>query len=213
MSIIKLFIEYVLHLDKYLALIVQQFGTLVYLLLFIIIFLETGFVIAPFLPGDSLIFATGTLAAVNVLNIWILFILLSVAAVLGDTVNYWIGSYFGAKAFKKYPKIFKKMYLDKTKRFFAKYGNKTIVLARFVPIVRTFAPFFAGVGKMPYGKFIQYNIVGGIVWVGLFLFTGYFFGNIPFVKNHFSLVIIFVIVVSFIPVIIEYVKYRHQESA
>ena len=211
MVILSLFINYILHLDKYLASIIQYFGIWAYVLLFLIIFCETGLVVTPFLPGDSLLFAAATLAAAGALNIWWLFLALCLAAFLGDTANYWIGHYLGAKAFKKYPKIFKKQYLDKTRRFYDKYGNSTIVLARFVPIVRTFAPFLAGVGKMKYGRFIVYNILGSIIWIGLLLSAGYFFGNLPVVKNNFSMFILLIIIVSFIPLIIEFMKIRNEK--
>lgn len=205
------FIDFILHLDKYLSVIIQNYGITTYLILFLIVFAETGLVITPFLPGDSLLFAAGTFAAIGTLNVFALSIILSLAAILGDTINYSIGKFLGSKAFEKYPKIFKKEYLDKTHKFYDKYGNKTIVLARFVPIVRTFAPFVAGVGKMKYINFLTYNIVGGIVWVALFVFGGYFFGNIPFVKNNFSLVIIVIILLSFVPIAWEWWKHNRQK--
>src|SRR3989339_2222640 len=186
MSIIKNFIDFILHLDKYLSVIIQNYGALTYLFLFLIIFAETGLVVTPFLPGDSLLFAAGTFAAIGALNVLWVFAVIAVAAILGDTINYSIGKFLGSKAFEKYPKIFRKEYLDKTHKFYSKYGNKTIVLARFVPIVRTFAPFVAGVGKMSYRQFGTYNIVGGIFWVGLMISSGYFFGEIPFVKKNFE---------------------------
>ncbi|MBI4452445.1 DedA family protein [Candidatus Woesearchaeota archaeon] len=212
MTFIKNFIDFILHLDKYLVVIIQNYGAFTYFILFLIVFAETGLVITPFLPGDSLLFAAGTFAAIGSLNVIALFIILSVAAILGDTVNYSIGKYLGAKAFQKYPGIFKKEHLDKTHKFYEKYGNKTIVLARFVPIVRTFAPFIAGVGKMKYINFLTYNIVGGIAWVALFVFGGYFFGNIPFVKNNFLLVIIFIIILSFAPIIWEWWNHKRNKK-
>jgi membrane-associated protein len=200
-------IEFVLHLDKYLDLIIQQYGTWTYLILFLIVFLETGLVVTPFLPGDSLLFAAGALA-VKGLNVPFLIVLLSIAAILGDTVNYWIGSYIGPKVFrKKHSLIFHPEYLERTHKFYDKYGAKTIVLARFVPIVRTFAPFIAGVGKMHYPKFLTYNVLGGILWVGLLTLAGHYFGAIPVVKENFELVIIGIIVVSLIPVLIEFLKH------
>ena len=212
LKFLSAFIDFILHLDKYLSVIIQQYGVFTYALLFLIVFAETGLVITPFLPGDSLLFAAGTFAAIGSLNVFILFLVLAIAAILGDTVNYSIGKYFGSKAFEKYPKIFKKQYIDKTHNFYEKYGNKTIVLARFVPIVRTFAPFIAGVGKMKYSNFLTYNIIGGIAWVAIFVFGGYFFGNIPLVKNNFSLAIIVIIVLSFVPIIWEWWKYKRQNK-
>ena len=215
MSELKLlsnFIDFILHLDKYLSIIIQNYGAFTYLLLFLIVFAETGLVVTPFLPGDSLLFAAGTFAAIGSLNVWILFTILALAAILGDTINYSIGKYLGSKAFEKYPKIFKKQYLDKTHNFYEKYGNKTIVLARFVPIVRTFAPFVAGVGKMKYLNFLIYNIVGGLAWVALFVFGGYFVGNIPWVNRHFTYVILTIIALSFIPILWEWWKYKRQSK-
>jgi len=211
MSIINNFIDFILHLDKYLNVIIQNYGVVTYFILFLIVFAETGFVITPFLPGDSLLFAAGTFAAIGSLDVFVLFFILSIAAILGDSVNYSIGKFLGTKAFKQYPKIFKKDYLDKTRNFYEKYGNKTIVLARFVPIVRTFAPFVAGVGRMKYINFLTYNIVGGIVWVALFVFGGYFFGNIPIVKNNYSLVILIIIILSFVPMVLEWWKHYRRK--
>ena len=177
---------------------------------FAIIFAETGLVIAPILPGDSLLFAAGTFAALGSLNVFLIFFVAAVAAILGDTINYSIGKFLGAKAFKKYPKIFRKEYLAKTENFYSKYGNKAIVLGRFVPIVRTFAPFVAGVGKMKYFNFLMYNIIGGLVWTALFVFCGFYFGKIPLVKNNFSLVIILIIILSFVPIVWEYWKHKRN---
>jgi len=205
---IQNFIDFILHLDRYLKIMIQNYGALTYLILFLIVFAETGLVVTPFLPGDSLLFAAGTFAALDSLNVIVLFFVLSIAAILGDTINYSIGKFLGAKAFKKYPKIFKKEYLDKTQNYYEKYGAKTIVLARFVPIVRTFAPFVAGVGKMNYFRFLFYNIFGGILWVALFVFGGYFFGNIKIVKDNFSLVIITIIILSFVPMVWEWWKHK-----
>lgn len=209
MVLIKTIIDMILHLDKHLNAIIQSFGGLTYVLLFLIVFAETGLVVTPFLPGDSLLFAVGTFAAVGSLNVALSFVILSAAAILGDSVNYSIGKFLGKKAIEHPSRIIKKEYIDKTKRFYEKYGAKTIVLARFVPIVRTFAPFVAGVGKMNYLKFLTYNITGGILWVGIFVFGGYLFGNIPIVKENFSVVIIIIIVLSFTPVFIEF--YRHNK--
>jgi membrane-associated protein len=195
-----------LHLDKYLASIISQYGVITYFLLFLVVFMETGFVVTPFLPGDSLLFAAGALSATSSLSVWVVYFLLLAAAVGGDTVNYWIGHYLGPVAFEKYPKVFKRKYLDKTHAFYAKYGNKTIVLARFVPIVRTFAPFVAGVAKMTYPHFIMYNIVGGFLWVSFFVWGGFFFGNLPFVQKNFHYVVLGIILLSITPIIFEVVS-------
>ena len=195
-------LDFIIHIDKYLGQIISTYGAATYAILFAIIFIETGLVIMPFLPGDSLLFAAGTFAALDSLNVWLVFFLLSVAAVLGDTANYWIGHFFGQQILSN-PKIpINQKHVDETNHFFAKHGGKTIFLARFVPIVRTFAPFVAGIGKMHYGKFISYNIFGGIVWVGSFTFTGYFFGNIPIVKHNFSLVILAIVLLSVAPMLL-----------
>jgi len=208
--ILKLF-DIFLHLDEYLGAIIQDYGVLTYLLLFIVIFMETGLVVTPFLPGDSLIFAAGTFAGLGSLNPFILFGLLGFAAVLGDTVNYWIGHYIGPRAFSGSVRFLKKEYLDRTHAFYEKHGGKTIILARFIPIIRTFAPFVAGVGAMTYGKFISYNIIGGLVWVAIFTFMGYFFGNLPFVQDNFSLVIIAIILISVMPAVVEFVKEKLRQ--
>jgi len=202
-----------LHLDKHLAEVTQAYGTWTYAILFLIIFLETGVVITPFLPGDSLLFAAGALAAIESanLNVVFLFILLTLAAIIGDTVNYWIGHTIGPRAFQGNIRFLKKEYLDRTHQFYEKYGGKTIVLARFIPIIRTFAPFVAGVGSMSYGKFITYNILGGILWTAIFIFGGYFFGNLPIVKNNFSLVILAIIFLSLLPPIIEFIQSRRRK--
>ena len=210
MDTIKFLLDVFLHLDKYLADIISQYGIWTYGLLFFVIFMETGFVVTPFLPGDSLLFAAGTFAAIGSLNVWLLFFLLAGAAVLGDTVNYWIGHYLGDRAYNI--KWIKKEYLDKTHAFFEKHGGKTILLARFVPIVRTFAPFVAGIGRMSYGYFISYNLVGGVSWVALFTLAGYFFGNIPFIKQNFEFVIIAIILISVVPVFYEAWKARREEK-
>ena len=209
MEFLSRLLDFVLHLDKHLSSLVQNCGLWTYLILFVIIFLETGLVVTPFLPGDSLLFAAGTFAAAKALNALWLFIILSAAAVLGDTVNYWIGHFIGPRVFHQgKSRFFKKEHLDRTHRFYEKYGAETIIIARFVPIIRTFAPFVAGIGRMSYWKFISYNVIGGIGWVALFVFGGYFFGNIPFIKRNFGLVIIAIIIVSTIPAGVEFFRYR-----
>jgi len=212
MDIIHHLIDLILHLDKYLGQIIEQYGIWTYLLLFFVIFMETGFVVTPFLPGDSLIFAAGTLAGLGYLNIWILYAVFCAAAILGDTVNYWIGHYIGPRAFSGNIRFLKKEYLDRTHVFYEKHGGKTIIIARFIPIIRTFAPFVAGVGAMTYPKFISYNVIGGMAWVALFLFGGYFFGNLPIVQNHFSFVLLAIIIISVLPAIIEFVRSRQQSE-
>ena len=202
-------INFILHFDNYLGIFIGQYGFLIYFILFFIIFLETGFVITPFLPGDSLLFISGVFASNNLLNIFLLWTILSFAAILGDTINYWIGNFFGEKAFSRF---IKKEHLEKTKTFYEKHGVKTIILARFVPIVRTFAPFVAGVGKMQYKKFIFYNIIGGISWVTLFLFGGYFFGNISIIEKNLTLVSIIIIIISVTPMIFELIKSKLRKT-
>ena len=217
MDFLTTVVDLFLHLDEYLSVAIQSYGTWTYALLFVVIFIETGLVVTPFLPGDSLLFAAGTFAALGSLNIYLLWGLLVVAAVLGDTVNYWIGHKLGLAIFdtqnRLLKKVLKKEYLEKTEAFYAKHGGKTIVLARFVPIVRTFAPFVAGVGTMEYGRFISYNVLGGFLWVTLFLFMGNFFGNIPFVKANFEFVIIGIILISVVPMFVEYLKARNEKKA
>jgi len=211
MSFLMQLVDIFLHLDKYLGDVIRQYGALTYLFLFVVIFAETGLVVTPFLPGDSLIFAAGALAASTDLNPFVLFGLLSVAAVLGDAANYAIGHKIGKRAFDGSIRFLKKEYLDKTHAFYEKHGNKTIFLARFVPIVRTFAPFVAGVSEMSYGHFATYNIIGGVTWVGLFTFAGYFFGEIPFVKENFELVVVAIILISLLPAVWEWWKARREK--
>ena len=206
MSFIRDALQYILHLDVHLAALVSQYGTWTYAILFLIIFCETGLVVTPILPGDSLLFATGALAAVSDLNVVVLFVLLSIAAIVGDAVNYYIGKTVGEKMFDGRIRYLKREYLDRTHAFYEKYGGKTIVIARFVPIVRTFAPFVAGMGSMSYGKFATYNIAGGILWIGSLLFAGYLFGNVPIVKENFGLVVIAIILVSVMPAVWEFFK-------
>lgn len=209
-------IDYVLHLDKHLGLILESAGLWSYLLFFAVIFAETGLVVTPFLPGDSLVFTLGALAAVegSPLHIGWVFVVLSLAAVLGDSANYAVGKYFGSIILKKQGAWFlKKEHLDRTHRFYEKYGSKTIVLARFVPIVRTFAPFVAGVGRMSYRHFLIYNVAGGLLWISLFAFGGYFFGLTPIVKENFGIVIIAIIIISILPVVIEIWKEKRRQAA
>lgn len=208
MEFILQLVDIFIHLDEYLGEVIRTYGTWTYALLFLIIFMETGLVVTPFLPGDSLIFAAGAFSALGDLNVWFMFFLLSAAAVLGDTVNYWIGHTIGPRAFSGDIKFLKKEYLEKTHAFYEKHGGKTIIIARFVPIVRTFAPFVAGVGSMSYGKFISYNVIGGIAWVAIFTFMGFFFGNLPFVQNNFSFVVIAIILISVLPAVYEVLKDR-----
>ncbi len=207
-------IDWFLHLDRYLGQIINDFGFWTYGILFVVIFIETGVVVMPFLPGDSLLFAAGAFAAIDSsgLNVILLFVMMAIAAIIGDTTNYWIGRKIGAKAFTGEVKWLKKEYFDRAHAFYEKHGGKTIFLARFVPIIRTFAPFVAGVAQMRYGYFISYNLFGGIVWTGLFLFAGYFFGNLPFVEQNFSTVILAIIFISLIPVIIEGIKGRKKKE-
>ncbi len=204
-------VGFVVHIDKHLVTIIQNFGTGSYLVLFAIVFCETGLVVTPFLPGDSLLFAAGALAAVGSFKVHYLFFTLFAAAVIGDNTNYAIGKLLGDKVFKTHPRIFKKEYLDKTHQFYEKYGGKTVVIAQFVPIVRTMAPFVAGVGAMTYPRFLIYNLIGTLSWVSIFVFGGYFFGNVPFVKNNFSLTILAIIVISLLPGVIE--VWKHKRAA
>ena len=205
------FIEELLHFDRYIPVIMDNYGVLIYVLLFLIIFCETGLVVTPFLPGDSIIFACGALAAVSGMNILVLIVVFFSAAILGDGTNYLIGKKLGERFVNSNNRFIKKSYIDKAQSFYEKYGSKAIVLARFVPIVRTFAPFVAGIGNMCYKKFGVFNIIGGTIWVSLFLSLGFFFGNIPVIKNNFSLVTIGIILISLLPVLVEVIK--HMNSA
>jgi membrane-associated protein len=206
MDLIKQFIDFFVHLDTHLAEIISKYGTGTYVILFLIIFAETGLVVMPLLPGDSLLFAAGIFARLGDLNPWLLTGLLIVAAILGDTVNYWVGKRVGPRAFTADSRFFKKKYLDQTRGFYARHGGKTIILARFVPIVRTFAPFVAGVGEMHYGRFLAYNVIGGVVWVTLLVWAGYLFGEIPVVRENFELVIFAIIGISVLPIVIEVLR-------
>jgi membrane-associated protein len=214
MNIILKLIDLFLHLDKHLETIINDFQAGTYLILFLVIFIETGVVVFPFLPGDSLIFAAGAFAARpgSPLNIVVLYILLCLAAIAGDTANYWIGHYIGPRAFSGNIRFLKKEYLDRTHNFYERYGGKTIILARFIPIIRTFAPFVAGIGAMTYPRFIAYNVIGGIAWVTLFTFGGYFFGELPFVKNNFSFVVLAIIIISVLPGVIEFLRERKRNK-
>lgn len=206
-------LDFLIHIDRHLSEIISQYGGWTYGILFLIVFLETGLVITPFLPGDSLLFATGTFCALGSLDLEMVIILLSSAAIMGDTVNYWIGAIIGPKVFtRENVRFLNKKHLQRTHDFYERYGAKTIVLARFVPIVRTFAPFVAGIGKMSYGKFLLYNVFGGILWVTLFSYAGYYFGNIPAVKSNFSLVILLIIIISIMPGVLELLKARYYEK-
>ncbi len=203
-------INFILHVDVYLNDLITQYGVWTLAILFIVIFMETGVVVTPFLPGDSLIFAAATFAARGALNPLAIFIVLAIAAVAGDTANYWIGHRVGAKAYTGEVKWIKKEYMERTHKFFEKQGGKAIFLARFVPIIRTFAPFVAGVSQMSYGFFIRWNVIGGITWVAVFTSLGFFFGNIPFVQKNFELVIVAIILISLVPVVIEAIKARQE---
>jgi len=214
LEIIKRLFDIAIHLDRYVVDIVHQYGLWTYLILFLVIFSETGFVVTPFFPGDSLLFAVGAVAAVGNLNIFGLFLLLTLAAFAGNITNYWIGSKVGPGVFRKEKsRFFKREYLKKTQLFYEKYGSLTIVIARFMPFIRTFAPFVAGIGRMSYFKFLLYSFIGSLLWVQLFLFGGYFFGNIPVVKRNFSLVIVAIILISLIPAGVSIWKERRRRRA
>jgi membrane-associated protein len=205
-------IDFFLHLDQHLSQVISHYGGWTHLILFVIVFCETGLVVTPFLPGDSLLFAAGTFAALGALDVRLILVLLVVAAILGDTLNYWIGAYIGPRAFSGNVRFLRKEYLDRTHAFYEKHGGKTIILARFVPIIRTFAPFVAGVGAMSYPKFLAYNVVGGVLWVGMFVLGGYFFGNIRMVRENFTLVILAIIAISVIPMVFEAFRARRRPA-
>ena len=213
MELLAQFLDIVLHLDKHLAILAADYGPWLYAILFAIIFCETGLVVTPFLPGDSLLFATGALAAGGALDVHAVFLLLMLASFLGDNTNYWIGHFLGERVFRPDARVLKTAYLDKTHAFYEKHGGKTVLLARFAPIVRTFAPFVAGAGSMEYRRFTGFCALGALCWVGSFVYAGYLFGNIPVVKNNFTLVILGIIVVSLLPGVIEYVKHRRATAA
>jgi membrane-associated protein len=206
-----LLLDFIIHLDQHLSLLIQTYGLWVYAILFLVVFLETGLVITPFLPGDSLLFAAGTFAAIGALDLATLFIALSLAAIAGDALNYWIGYHMGPRVFRR-TRLFKKEYLERAEHFYEKHGRKTIFIARFLPIIRTFAPFVAGMGKMQYRRFAAYNVLGGVTWVALFLLGGFFFGNIPVVRENFALAITGIIIVSFVPPVIGYARHRKVQS-
>jgi membrane-associated protein len=213
MDFVRSVVDFFLHLDEHLNQIVTTYGVWTHLILFAIVFAETGLVVTPFLPGDSLLFAAGALAALGSLDLWLLVVLLIGAAILGDSVNYWVGAWIGPRAFSGNVRFLRKDYLERTRAFYEKHGGKTIILARFVPIIRTFAPFVAGVGAMSYPRFIVYNIIGAVLWVGLFVPLGYFFGNMPTVKNNFSLVIFAIIGISVMPIAVEMFRARRSRPA
>lgn len=213
MELLRNIVDLFLHLDQHLSQVISEYGTWTHLILFLIVFCETGLVITPFLPGDSLLFAAGTFAALGALDPWLVVVLLIIAAILGDTVNYWIGAYIGPRAFRGDIRFLRKEYLDRTHAFYERHGGKTIILARFVPIIRTFAPFVAGVGAMSYPKFITYNVVGAVLWVGIFVWGGYFFGNIRVVRENFTLVILAIIALSVMPIAIEALRARRRRPA
>jgi len=213
MDLVHWFVDFFLHLDRHLAEVIQAYGSWTYAFLFTIVFMETGLVVTPFLPGDSLLFAAGSFAALGALDVRLLFLLLWAAAVIGDNVNYGVGRYLGPKVFHyERSRLFNPEHLRKTHGFYEKYGVKTIIIARFVPIVRTFSPFVAGVGSMRYARFLSYDVVGGLLWVGICVFAGYFFGNLPFVKRNFSLVIVAIVLVSVMPAVIEYLRHRREAT-
>lgn len=207
MEFLATFIDIVLHLDKHLQVLIQNYGIWIYMILFLIIFCETGLVVTPFLPGDSLLFVSGALAATGNMHVHTLFLILVAASFLGDNTNYWIGRFFGPKVFSREGSLLlNPKHLERTQGFYDRHGGKTIVIARFVPIVRTFAPFVAGIGRMMYARFMMFAAVGALVWIGSLVYAGYFFGNIPWVKNNLSLVIIGIVVISILPGIIEFLR-------
>ena len=213
MEFLQNLLDILLHLDDHLATIIGRFGAAAYIILFLVIFVETGLVIFPFLPGDSLLFAAGAISATSTLNPLILFVFLSLAAIIGDSVNYWIGNFIGPKAFKAdNARFFKKEYLVRTHEFYEKHGGKTIVIARFIPIIRTFAPFVAGIGKMTYAHFLFYNVFGALLWVGIFVFGGFYFGNIPFVRENFFIVILVIIALSLLPGLYEFINHKRKQG-
>lgn len=211
MEFLKLAVDFILHIDKHLEQITRDYGTLTYIILFLIIFAETGFIVTPFLPGDSLLFAIGAICAIGSLDLSLVIILLIIAAILGDTVNYSVGNFFKDKILKgEKIRFIRTEHIEKTNEFYKKYGGKTIIIARFIPIVRTFAPFVAGIGSMEYKKFISYNVLGGIAWILIFTIAGYFFGNLPYIRKNFTLVIVAIIILSILPAVFEYIKAKRE---
>ncbi len=213
MELIKYFIDFILHLDKHLVDLVTQYGAWTYGILFLIIFCETGLVVTPFLPGDSLLFAVGALGATGALNVLWCFGLLCVAAIIGDNLNYWIGYHAGPKVFSRNSRLLNRQHLERTHQFYEKHGGKTVIIARFMPIVRTFAPFVAGIGRMNYPKFLAFSVFGSLLWMGIFLTAGYWFGNIPLVKRNFTLVVFAIIIISVLPAVIEYWRSRRAAKS
>ncbi len=214
MEIIRYLVDFVLHLDRHLGEIIASYGTATYLILFAIVFCETGLVVTPFLPGDSLLFAVGAFAGLGHLSLPVCLVVLMAAAILGDTVNYWVGARVGPAVFHRDDvRWLNRRHLERTHQFYERHGGKTIIIARFVPIIRTFAPFVAGVGTMSYARFLAYNVIGGVVWVAAFVLGGYYFGNIPVVKRNFTFVILAIIVISVIPVVVELVRGWRQARA
>jgi membrane-associated protein len=215
MDFLQTLVDFILHIDVHLKEIVSQYGTLTYVILFIIIFCETGLVVTPFLPGDSLLFAAGAIAALDGsgLNVHLLVLLLIIAAFTGNMLNYFIGKYIGPKVYEKDYKLIRRKYLDRTKTFFDKYGAMTIIYTRFAPILRTFAPFIAGVGQMNVSRFTLFNLIGGFLWVTLFIYAGFFFGNIPFVQQHFESIVLGIILISMIPAVIAFIKVKFGKKA
>jgi membrane-associated protein len=212
MEWVKQFVDLFLHLDTHLSQVISQYGTWTYLILYLIVFCETGLVIKPFLPRDSLLFAAGTFAALGDLDVRAMILLLVAAAILGDTVNYWVGAAIGPRAFQGNHRLLKQEHLDRTHAFYEKHGGKTIILARFVPIIRTFAPFVAGVGAMSYGRFLTYNVVGAVLWVGLLVMVGFLFGNIPVVRENFTIVILAIVAISVMPIAVEAFRGRRRTA-
>lgn len=208
MSFLRELVDRFLHLDKFLEKVIPTYGSSIYLILFAIVFCETGLVVTPFLPGDSLLFAAGSCAAKGWLDVTTTFVVLAAAAIAGDTVNYWAGKFIGPRAFTDNIRFLKKKHLQRTHEFYEKYGGLTIILARFIPIIRTFAPFVAGIGAMNYRRFLIYNVVGGLAWVALCVFAGYFFGRIPWVEKNFSLVVLAIVIISVLPLAFEVLRAR-----